>query len=87
MRCSILPRMPDIDLGPNDYKIRDPRTGRWHVPANPKLAGALGLVVVGVLIFLFFRRDEMTSETMFGVVTMFAFFAGGLLGLWARKSY
>ncbi|MDB5531600.1 MAG: hypothetical protein JWR51_4703 [Devosia sp.] len=79
--------MPDLDLGPDDYKIRDPRTGRWHVPANPKLAGALGIVLIGVLIFLFIRRDEMTSETLFGVVAMFSLFAGGLLGLSARKSY
>lgn len=79
--------MPDLDLGPNDYKIRDPRTGRWHLPDDPKLARNYLVVLIAVLGFIYLRRDEFGSDVLFGVAVLFSFCAGGLFAIWLKDRY
>lgn len=79
--------MRQIDLGPNDYKKRDPRTGRWHIPDDPKLARNYFFVIVAVLIGIFLTRDGGSRETLFGITALFAFCAGGMFALWLKDRY
>lgn len=79
--------MPDIDLGPNDYKIRDPKTGRWHLPDDPKLARNYLVVLVGVMAFIFITRDGYGTDVLFGVSAMFAFCAGIMFAVWLKNRY
>jgi hypothetical protein len=77
--------MPDLDLGPNDYKIRDPKSGRWRLPDDPKLARNYLVVLIAVLAFVFVYRQEMTADILFGVAAMFAFCAGIMLAVWLKN--
>jgi len=79
--------MPDLDLGPNNYRKRDPRTGRWHFPDDPKLARNYLFVLIAVLIFVFITRNEGSRESLFGITAMFSFFAGGMFALWLKDRY
>lgn len=87
MRCSILRRMPDIDLGPDDYKIRDPKSGRWHLPDDPKLARNYLVVLIVVLTLIFVTRAEGSRESLFGVTALFSFCAGIMFALWQKNKY
>lgn len=79
--------MPDLDLGPNDYRKRDPRTGRWHLPDDPKLARNYLFVLIGVLIFIFVTRDEGTRESLFGVTALFSWCSGIMFSSWLKDRY
>lgn len=79
--------MPDLDLGPNDYKLRDPKTGRWQSPANPKLVAVYFVILVAGLVFVFVTRNEGTRESLFGITALLSIFAGLALGLSIRKTY
>lgn len=74
--------MPQIELGPNDY--RKQVKGRWHLPNEPKLARNMMVVAVGILVFVFVQRDQLTSGTLFGLAAMVGACAGGLFALWLR---
>lgn len=77
----------NLDLGPNDYRKRDPRTGRWHLPDDPKLARNLFIVAIAVLGVLFWHRGEFSTFNLFGGTALFAFCAGGLFALWQKDRY
>lgn len=79
--------MKQVDLGPNDYRKQDPKTGRWHMPDDPKLARNYLFVLIGVLILVFLGRETLSSGILFGVVAMLAFFAGGMFALWLKDRY
>lgn len=79
--------MPDLELGPNDYKIRDPKTGRWHFTDDRKLARNYLAVLIAVLGFIFLRRDEFGTDVLFGVAVLFAFCAGIMLAVWLKDRY
>lgn len=79
--------MPNLDLGPNDYRKLDARTGRWHLPADPKLARNMFFVALLILAFIFYTRGEGSRESLFGVTAMFSFFGGGLFAVWLRDRY
>lgn len=79
--------MPHLDLGPNDYRKRDPRTGRWHLPDDPKLARNMMFVSIGILAFILWNRDDVSTGILFGVTALFAFCAGGLFSLWLKDRY
>lgn len=79
--------MKNIDLGPNDYKIRDPRTGRWHFTDDRKLARNYLVVLIAVLGFIYLHRDEFGADVLFGVAVLFAFCAGGLFAIWLKDRY
>lgn len=79
--------MRDIDLGPNDYKIRDPRTGRWHLPDDPKLARNMLAVTIVVLVAIYATRDAGSRESLFGITALFSFGAGIMFALWQKNRY
>lgn len=79
--------MPKLDLGPNDYRVRDPKTGRWNFRDDPKLARNYLVVLLAVLVFIFFTRNEGSRESLFGVTAMFSFFAGGMFAVWLKDRY
>ena len=70
--------MPDIDLGPNDYRKRDPKTGKWVNPMDRKMAIAGAIGCAAILAFIYWTRDEGSRASLFGAAVLFAF-AGGLL--------
>ena len=79
--------MKQVDIGPNDYRIRDPKTGRWHLPDDPKLARNYLFVLIAVLVFVFVTRDEGSSQGLFGVTALFSFCAGIMFAIWQKNRY
>jgi hypothetical protein len=79
--------MPNIELGPDDYRKQDARTGRWHVPDDPKLCRNMFFVGMAVLGFIYWNRDALEAWTLFGVTAMFAFSAGILFHAWLKDVY
>jgi len=79
--------MPQIDLGPDDYRKRDPRTGRWQIPDDPKLARNYFFVIVAVLAFIFWNRTAVSSASLFGVTALFSWGAGIMFALWLKDRY
>lgn len=71
--------MPDIDLGPDDYKKQV--KGRWVVPDDPRLAK-----------WMFFLASLMVAGGYFAgfgyvYAAIFGLCAGGLLTIWLRDVY
>jgi len=79
--------MRNLDLGPNDYRVRDPKTGRWNFRDDPKLARNYLFVLIAVLIFIFVTRNDGTRESLFGITAMFSFVAGGMFSIWLKDRY
>lgn len=80
-------KMRDLDLGPNDYRKRDPRTGRWVVPDDPKLARFGFFTASAILAFIFWHRSELSAHLLFGAAAMVAFCAGIMLSIWLKDRY
>lgn len=78
--------MKQFDLGPNHYRKQDDK-GRWQIPDDPKAARNMMFVMIAVLGFIHWNRDALTSDTLFWVAALFAFFAGGLFALWLKNRY
>lgn len=79
--------MLNLDLGPNDYRKRDPRTGRWHLPDDPRLARNYLIVLLFVLAFIFWNREAITSASLFGITALFSWCAGIMFALWLKDRY
>lgn len=79
--------MNNLDLGPNDYRVQDPKTGRWHMPDDPKLARNMLIVLVAALAFVFVNRSAFSSGILFGVSALPSFCAGIMLALWQKNRY
>jgi len=79
--------MPDIDLGPNDYRKQNPKTGRWHLPDDPKLCRNAFFVCVAILIAIFATRDAGSRESLFGVSVMFSWVAGIMFHGWLMDAH
>lgn len=77
-----------LDLDPGDYRERKPKGWRWKLPwshdDDVKLPMVLFFVAAGILLAIFWHRDELTSGTLFGVSAMFAFVGGIMFMLWRR---
>lgn len=74
----------NLDLGPNDYRKQDARTGRWRLPDDPKIARWGVLAMAAVLAYVFFYRDELSTLTLFGGAAMPAFAGGILFAIWLK---
>lgn len=72
--------MPDLDLGPNDYRVRRARRHRWPSLDTKTRLAALAIAIV-CLGYIFARRDELASASLFGVTALFAFGAGMVLAV------
>lgn len=79
--------MPEIDLGPNSYRKRDSRSGRWLMPDDRIGSRNYFFVLLVVLGFIFWNRDSFGSDVLFGISVMFAFCAGIMLAIWLKDRY
>lgn len=72
--------MPELDLDPADYRERKPKGWRWRLPwghaEDTKLPVVMLLVSFAALAYIFVRRDEMATWTLFGVTAVFSVVAG-----------
>lgn len=76
--------MRDIDLGPNDYRIRGARQAH-DAPEGRRLAMFGFFAALCIVAFIFLNRDELTSGTLFGVSCMFSFAGGLLFADWVKR--
>jgi len=72
--------MRDIDLGPDDYRKRDPRTGKWLQNVDRKLCRWGSVGSAGMTAFLI---SLGSGDTIIGfiAVAIMAFVTGGLFTL------
>lgn len=76
-----------IDLPPDDYRVRDPKSGRWFQRDDKRfLAGGLivDLVIIG---FIWWNRGEVDPNTLFWATTVAAAGAGGFFALLTKDIY
>lgn len=78
-----------IDLEPKDYSERKPKGWRWRLPwSHPedvKLPMVMFFLLVGFLVLLIVRRDEVVDPLWLILgTTAFAFPAGAMMVLWLR---
>jgi hypothetical protein len=78
--------MPDLDLGPNDYRTKGP-DGRWRIPDDPKLARNMMVVMVGVLGFVWWNIGALSPGNVFFGAAIPAFVAGIMLATWLKNVY
>lgn len=79
--------MPDdLDLGPNNYRIKGP-DGRWRLRDDPKLARAAFFVSLAILGFIYWNKDALSAENLFWGVFIMAGCAGGFFKMWLRDTY
>lgn len=84
-RCDYFARMPEIDLGPDDYRKQGaPKSVRQRLAAEPRYARNMMIVALIVLGYIFWRRTEVTSDLLFGITAMFAACAGALFAIWLK---
>lgn len=76
--------MPDLDLEPHQYAERDPKTGTLVREIPPRRALLFMFVAIGVLVYIFISRDQLTSGTLFGITALFAAIAGVFFAQWLR---
>lgn len=80
--------MPNIDLGPDKYTRKDPRTGKMVRDFSPRYMRNLFFVMIGVLAVMFWQRDQITnSAVFFGAIAAFAFCAGVFAANWLKNIY
>jgi len=79
--------MPQIDLGPNDYRKQDRRTGQWRIPDDPKLCRNVFFGCIAALVFILAHASELQPATLFGLGVLFAFSGGILFATWLRGVY
>lgn len=76
--------MPDLDLGPDNY--REKRSGRWQPPDDPRVlifSAALGLAMI---VFVYWRREEIhDTGTLIAFVALIAGCTGGAIALLLRR--
>lgn len=69
--------MPDLDLGPDDYRKQDAGSRHWYEPDDPRAFWISAGMAVLVLTIVFSRIDEMTDRrVLFVLVLVFAFWLG-----------
>lgn len=79
--------MPDIDLGPDKYARRDPRTGKMVREISPRRAFWFMVVAIVILGFVFWTRNDGSRESLFGITALFAAVAGVFFANWLRNTY
>lgn len=78
--------MPDLELGPNDYRKKGP-DGRWRVADDPKLARNMMVVALGILGFIYWNRMDLSPENLFFGAAIMGFCAGGMFAIWLKDVY
>lgn len=74
--------MRDIDLGPDDYRKRDPRTGRWLQNVDRRLCRWGSLIGLGASIMFavsFYLDGEVSLIPALAVGFVFGASSGGLM--------
>lgn len=73
-----------VDLGPDNYAVRTKR-GIWVRRDLPWMFVVYGAFAVGVVVFAWWHRSELTAATLFGACAMFSFLAGMAVALWLKR--
>lgn len=76
--------MRDFDLGPNDYRKQNPRTGRWRLPDDRKLCRNMFFVSIAMLLYVFVEKDQIATWTLFGCAAIFSFAGGIMFAIWLK---
>lgn len=79
--------MPELDLGPNDYRKQDRRSGRWYVPDSPKACRNMLVVAIAILGLIWWTRAEGSRESLFGITALVAFAGGIMFAGWLKDRY
>lgn len=80
--------MPDLDLGPNDYRKQDPETGRWLQNVDRRLCrvGSIAMIAFLCIVALAFVRDgQGATWPTFAFFVVGGFVAGGLFTLSLKR--
>lgn len=71
--------MPDLDLGPDDYRVRDPKSGRWFQrDSKPALLG-IAAMCFGLIAFIWLVRDQISADSN-GMLIFVVMMVGGAGG-------
>lgn len=73
-----------LDLKPTEYRMKNPRSGRWRFRDNPRLCFAMMVVALGMLVWGFLVRDQVSAEALALWMAGSAFGAGGMFALWLK---
>lgn len=76
--------MPDLDLGPDNYRKQDPRSGRWYVPDDPKVGMLVFFAALILLGVIYFNKDAVSAENLFWGVLIFAGAGGVGFYMWLK---
>lgn len=78
--------MPDLDLKPDDYRVRDPKNGRWF-QRDSRPALIIGIVFgLAFIAFIWWRTPEPTGTTLL-LVALIGVCVGGLVGRLTKDIY
>lgn len=80
--------MPDLDLGPNDYRKQDPETGAWLRNVDKKDARRWGIICIAFIVFFlgYGAITEGGPQIAVGAfMAVMGFAAGGLITLSLRR--
>lgn len=76
--------MPDLELGPDSYKVRSKR-GNW-VRRDAAYMLPIAVVMFGAMIgYIWWHRAELALALMFGVSVMLAIGFGMIIGAWLKR--
>lgn len=74
--------MPNLDLGPNEY-ARDNK-GRWVRGVSKRWARNWALIGIAMLVAIFFTRDQIHADTLFGLTAIISLCTGMAVALWLK---
>lgn len=59
--------MPDLQLGPDDYRKQD-RDGRWYAPDDPKTL-IIGILTTALMLgWIFWNRDALVADPLWLII-------------------
>ena len=80
--------MPDLDLGPNDYRKQDPETGAWLRNVDKKDARRWGIICIAFIVFFLSYcglNGAADSVSIGAAMAGIGFAAGGLITLSLKR--
>lgn len=88
----MLRAMPDLDLGPDDYRKKDAGSNHWYEPDDPRaflISAGMAVLVLGIVFFNLHEIDLASIENKrmwFAFVVLFGvglgFFIRALTSRW-----
>jgi hypothetical protein len=76
--------LPDLQLGPDDYKVRTKR-GNWVRRDAAYMIPIAAVMCGGIIGYVWWHRDEMSLAVLFGFAIVMAVAFGMILGAWLKR--